>query len=345
MFDRYKGSFVDWIKSSLGQLFPARDLRRMVAWRATSEIAVNREGAALYRRQSLLRPIADDLRVAKAATIAEVKTALKPKESFLLSFAPDVCFASSVQIPVRGLHNTDRIIDSETSRITPFNRNAIMTFWSNPSNESDEAALVEFAVLKTDAVPPELLMDKRLVAIGLRPNEGSVWPRLLEPDGNAYGSRTEKKWQRLAGASLLLLASGSGAFVGLEHMRLNRERASLQETIVPLEEKVKEIQDRINLARAENQRLDTVLTKRNKTPTALSVWQELTVLLPDSAWIQSLSSGEGNIQIDGFADNAETLIGTIEASSLFRNARFSAPVFKNPGEIKQRFSITMELEN
>ncbi len=65
--------------------------------------------------------------------------------------------------------------------------------------------------------------------------------------------------------------------------------------------------------------------------------------MPDDAFLEGMTVDGKTLTADGAAAAPELLIAELEASPLFENVVFAAPVFKNPGEIKSRFSIRLEL--
>ena len=77
---------------------------------------------------------------------------------------------------------------------------------------------------------------------------------------------------------------------------------------------------------------------------AVAVIEELSRILPDDAYVNGISIDTGRVVADGAAAAPEPLIALFEASPHFSNVSFNAPVFRNPGEAKSRFSIKLELE-
>jgi general secretion pathway protein L len=72
------------------------------------------------------------------------------------------------------------------------------------------------------------------------------------------------------------------------------------------------------------------------------VFEELARILPDDTWLTSTSIDGEVIRIQGSSLAADRLIQTIDASPLFADAQFAAPVVRSPGATTDRFDITMK---
>ncbi len=76
----------------------------------------------------------------------------------------------------------------------------------------------------------------------------------------------------------------------------------------------------------------------------LNILKELTVLIPETAYIESLDFNKNQIKISGRADSAADLISILEQSPLFKNVKFTSSIIRGRGDSKERFSIKGELE-
>ena len=82
---------------------------------------------------------------------------------------------------------------------------------------------------------------------------------------------------------------------------------------------------------------------RSETVTKLSVIEELTRLLPDTAWVTDLKIDGATIDISGFAKSAATLVPLLERSALFADATPTAPLTFDQREDKDRFAIRVHI--
>lgn len=82
--------------------------------------------------------------------------------------------------------------------------------------------------------------------------------------------------------------------------------------------------------------------KAQAVPVVL-MWEELTRLLPDTAWIADLSLNRDGLTFSGSSTAAAGLIPILDASPLFQDATFVSPVVRMPGEKGERFVIRLKV--
>ena len=82
--------------------------------------------------------------------------------------------------------------------------------------------------------------------------------------------------------------------------------------------------------------------KAQAVPVVL-IWEELTRLLPDTAWIADLSLNRDGLTFSGSSTAAAGLIPILDASPLFQDATFVSPVVRMPGEKGERFVIRLKV--
>ena len=75
----------------------------------------------------------------------------------------------------------------------------------------------------------------------------------------------------------------------------------------------------------------------------LAYLRDITVRLPESAYLTTFRFKGDRVEIDGIADSAAGLISVLEESPNFANVEFTAPTTKYLQD-QQRFSLRMGLE-
>jgi general secretion pathway protein L len=83
--------------------------------------------------------------------------------------------------------------------------------------------------------------------------------------------------------------------------------------------------------------------RRKNTPRVVEMVDELTGLMPDGTWLQNLRVRDGEVRISGFSAAASSLIGVIERSPLFAEARFRSPVTQDTRVGAERFTISARI--
>ncbi|EGJ48566.1 PilN domain-containing protein [Desulfocurvibacter africanus] len=147
-------------------------------------------------------------------------------------------------------------------------------------------------------------------------------------------------WVQAAALLLVLLAVLS---IPLAHL------AGLNAKLDRLDAMITEISattDELTRMRTENERIVTELRRlasaQGNAPVPAEVLRELTEILPPDVWLTTLVMDRERVELRGTAASATTVIEQVEASPLFKEARFDSPVTKR-GD-KELFKVLAGLE-
>ena len=120
----------------------------------------------------------------------------------------------------------------------------------------------------------------------------------------------------------------------------------MQEALAKLETQANELRaasagkrEAETAARAAQATLAALETLSVTTVPKLAVVDELTRLLPDSAWVNDARLSSDGADINGYAASTVALLPLLEKSPLFVDANSSSAVAFDPREDKERFSI------
>ncbi len=119
-----------------------------------------------------------------------------------------------------------------------------------------------------------------------------------------------------------------------------------------------ELDQQISVARTEalavrkliaerNRKIDQISEvrkqKQSSVPVAV-ILEEMSRVIPDSAWLSDIQIGGDTISFTGMAASAASLIPALDQSPLFKAPTFKAPVVRVSNQDGERFTITMEVE-
>ena len=117
--------------------------------------------------------------------------------------------------------------------------------------------------------------------------------------------------------------------------------------LLPWVEKAKAAAETVDTVRRDLEaRVDQhnyLLIKRQATPTVIQTLEELTRVLPDDTWVQSLDIKGNELLIQGETGSSVRMIGLFEQSSLFKDASFRAPLTKGQGSGMDRFQLALQV--
>ena len=340
--------FWSWWSRQIIELVPPVDPRTMANRRSKTEILLAKDGARLLRNQRLKQPLNGTALKTEAVDIESLAQKIRPREKVLLSIDESQCFVRDTLIPAAAAHRAGEILNLELSRVSPLRRQDVFSAWY--PNGASEAGRLGFThiVAKRDLVNSAVnaLAHHKIgvVAVAFRKGVNTAAPVVLDGAGMSFGSRRESNWKRTSAGSGILFAISALALTWHWSSRLEDNlqmvEDSLQKIQAPAAANRKAIEDRQGLTA----QLTELRKLRRKNGSLLESWEELSRVLPDTAWLQSLSQKGSSLLLEGSAEDAEGLIQSLEFSELFKSVKFVSPVIKNPGEEKVRFTISMERE-
>jgi general secretion pathway protein L len=201
-----------------------------------------------------------------------------------------------------------------------------------------------FLVKKSALLPALRALDKagaRLRRVVVRLDDHLLD---LDPGDVTALSSSGSSWSSsLLKAGLLVLAICVAATVAHAHWRQASALGTLDAQIGQLETEVREVRV---LAERRDRRLQQVEVARQEkhgsVPVVL-IWEELTRVLPDHAWVTDVTVSDGRLTFAGFSTAAAALLPLVEASPLFDRPSFASPVVKSPVSGAERFTIETEI--
>ncbi|MDZ7761346.1 MAG: PilN domain-containing protein [Desulfovermiculus sp.] len=131
------------------------------------------------------------------------------------------------------------------------------------------------------------------------------------------------------------------AFPTADLLGTMRYRDQLQDKIESVQHQVKELEE----IRSENQELENffeALAQKVQTqPRAALILQEMTEVIPETAWLYSFHFAERKARIQGEADSATAVLEALENSPIFENVEYDSPVQKSGS--RDRFQILAQV--
>ncbi len=235
----------------------------------------------------------------------------------------------------------------EAERMTPFKLTEMQRFWwteaEAPGTTRAHQVLVKKTVTESIGRMAENI-GHSINAFGYRGTDNRLSPMLLCKDGTVFGNPQERLWKSLAAGALALFILVTGGSLFTANSNVARRASDAEAAATVLESKAKDIRQRFDAQGNVEKRIAKLVQLKRTAPSVSQSVSELARLLPDTAWVQTLSLRGNKIQVDGEAMNAEALIRTLDESPSFTDVIFTTPVYSLPASGKQRFSISMAVE-
>jgi len=272
------------------------------------------------------------------------------KASVVLRLPLGMGLAKELSFPVAAKENLQQVIAYELDRYTPFKAEQVY-FAVRPGEGPQEPGLIKVLLVLTPRETLDALYEDAR-AIGLVPvfadYEGI--PNALQSSRNRYNLLPEKYRQKTPRIPFIihttLMVLTGVLFIGALVLPVwfqYQTVEALAEQVKAIEteaKKIKLMQAKVDEAIDETQKL---LDEKTDMPKMVEVLDTLSSLMKDDTSLNYLQFSDGQLQIQGQSPSASTLIGVLEESELFNNARFISPVTQDNVSKLERFQITVEI--
>lgn len=316
------GRFLRWWLGELGSMVPA--------WMRSTR--VNAERFMLVPLEQVTaqfgRPENNDLR------------------DLALTLTPNRVLRKSLTLPLATEENLRQVLEFQMEQHTPFPAGKVyFGYWVTGRDFERGQLTVEFAATPREGVDAAI---KTLSGLGLPVRA------LFVTDMLVTGNLVSLLPAGLSGAPSALRHGANpwlAALVGLLALTamamplLIKREAVVQ--MLPWVEKGKKAAETVDTLRRELEaRVDKhnyLLQKRQSTPTVIQALEELTRVLPDDTWVQTLDIKGKELQIQGETASSVRLIGLFEQSSMFREASFRSPLTKGQSSGTEHYQLALQV--
>ncbi len=340
--------WIRWIGEALVRWLEPNPWRELLAT-GLIEINLDADGLRIVRRRQLARPLAPRSMLHSAATAPLLAPWIKRGSKFALSIEESLWLRRDVRVPAGARRQIAAMLSLDVERVTPFRRDEVLSIHrimglDRPRSE----LLVRHYVLKKAILAPLIETVERraakISAITIRPATAAALPVAETLAGGTFGDRQFKSWAAAAGLALAALMMIFLAVTAAEKARTESDLALLAHSIEQLEPKASAIRQRLNELTSRTELALDLETWRVARANPVTVLEELSRLLPDDTYLDSLIIEGQRIAVEGQSRNPEILVGTLEGSPLLKNAVLTSPISRRPGDDGARFSIGLEAE-
>jgi general secretion pathway protein L len=245
----------------------------------------------------------------------------------------------SVTLPVQVRGNLRQVVSYEIDRLTPFTLNDVYFDARIVGTVARGSKLdVALAVCRRDRVTDWLdrLREGRSPAAGIRWVD--AWPNanLLPPADRPRRPRFAAIATGLLAALIVLLVAA--ILITPLWQKTQQEEALRRElrSVRIAAEEVEQVRDDLERARLGSVE---VLQRKRGQPRMTDLLRELTDLLPDGTWVQTLNVRDGEVDLRGESTQATALIGLLEQGPGISQVTFRSPVMQVGGTGQERFHI------
>jgi general secretion pathway protein L len=290
-----------------------------------------------------------------ASGIAQYKALLAKDErlakaSIILRLTAQEAIQKELSLPAAVKENLSQVVAYELDRYTPFNAEQVY-FAVKPQQGDHEPGQIRAMLVITPRETLDALYED-MMAMGMSPLfvDYDETPNDLEQLHDGYNLLPERLREKTANTPrLIYTALIAGVFlllgavlvlpVWFEYRTVN----ALQEKIDAIEKDakaVKALQLEID-AMVDETRL--LIAEKKAAPAVVEMLNTLSTIIKDDTWLGYAQYSDGHLQLQGESPAASALIGVLEDSELFANARFVSPITQDKVSKLERFQITVDV--
>ncbi|MBB4196393.1 hypothetical protein CCR94_13595 [Rhodoblastus sphagnicola] len=250
-------------------------------------------------------------------------------------------------LPVAALSRLDALVDAEIERKTPFRRDEIFVQTAVQPHAERGKTTVALTLLRRDLVAAALegsgLLFDDLASIRAAPTPGVAAHEI-----KLAGTGNDQRFFRAAGALAALAALLLIVGFAVDFWRQGEQAAELDARIADLSGQAAKIRQSADRAGKESRLLERLREARRRNAPMTALWEEISRVTPDSAYLSDLrlsegKDGERSAELTGLARSAVELPMLYGRSRYFSEATLTAPITIDPREKLESFSLRLKI--
>lgn len=290
-----------------------------------------------------------------ASGIAQYKALLDKNErlakaDLILRLTAQEAIQKELALPTAAKENLSQVVAYELDRYTPFKAEQVY-FAVKPLEGEHEPGQIRVMLVLTPRETLDALYED-IKAMGMSPLfvDYEATPNDLEQRYGGYNLLPENLREKTANAPRLIYTALIAAVCILLGAVLVLPVWFEYQTVNALQEKIDAIEKDAKGVKALQQEIDAMIdetrlliAEKSAAPAVVDMLNTLSVLIKDDTWLGYLQYSDGHLQIQGESPAASALIGVLEDSEMFVNARFVSPVTRDTVSGQERFQITVDV--
>lgn len=290
-----------------------------------------------------------------ASGIAQYKALLDKddrlaKANLMLRLTGNEAIQKELALPTAVKENLFQVVAYELDRYTPFKAEQVYFAVKPLEGESEPGQIRVMLVLTPREILDALYED--IKAMGMSPLfvDYEASPNDLGQRYDGYNLLPESLREKTANAPRLIYTALIAAVFLLLGAVLVLPVWFEYQTVNALQEKTDAIEKGVKDVKAMQLEIDAMIdetrlliAEKSAVPAVVDMLNTLSVVMKDDTWLSYLQYSDGHLQIQGESPAASALIGVLEESEMFANARFVSPVTRDTVSGQERFQITVDV--
>ena len=252
----------------------------------------------------------------------------------------------SMLLPAASEIHLNEVMAHEIDRQTPFTAEQVCyqgrVVARDPVQKQLRAELVVLPNSRLDAAISRLgPLAQGLAGVDAEGPDGKLLGVNLLPLARRALRSDRSRWLDMGLAALFTILVVAAMLVAL------KQRQSLlldyQQRISVVTTDAREARKLRNQVVADTAAENFLANRRVKQPTTLELLADITRRLPDTTWLEKISVSDGNIVLIGQSQQASSLVGLLQTSSLIVTPALTGSVQTDPRTGRERFTLTAKV--
>jgi general secretion pathway protein L len=272
----------------------------------------------------------------------------RPELPVGLRFGTQGCYVRRLELPAAAEADFGRILDLDMERTTPFRAADVLTAYCiAPGIAAPHGKrALRHVIIKRRTIEP---LIEKLRDLGIEPDFADCWSEDRQsglPVNVLAAPRRAGRWR---GPGLLPALGGvfvalAVAAVAVPILRYQNALDALNAQTATAKSEAATVRQAVEASQAASAQIAAMGRLLKARVPLARIMEELTTVMPDSAWVSDLRIDGNVVEFTGFAKSAAALVAPLENSPLFVQASLTSPVVLDSAEDKERFSIRLRLD-
>ncbi|MFI3185498.1 MAG: PilN domain-containing protein [Methylococcaceae bacterium] len=272
------------------------------------------------------------------------------KANLILRLSAEQAIQKELSLPAAAKENLSQLVAYELDRYTPFKAEQVY-FAVKPLEGQHEPGQIRVMLVLTLRETLDTLYED-IQSFGMSPLfvDYEASPNDLEHYYDGYNLLPENLREETANTPRLIYTGLIAAIFLLLGAVLALPVWFEYQTVNVLQEKIDAIEKNAKAVKKQQQDIDAMINEtrqliaeKTAAPAVIDMLNTLSSLIKDDTWLGYAQYSDGHLQIQGESPAASALIGVLEESELFANARFVSPVTQDKVSGQERFQITVDV--
>lgn len=295
-----------------------------------SELALNESSLEQYQQL-----IGDDAELEKA--------------NYILRLTSDQAIKKILYLPAVAKENLRQVIAFEINKYTPFKEEQVY-FAVKSLGKEENGQIKVLLVLTPKKILDTIYQQLKNVQIYSVITDYERAANNFADDLDIYNLLPEQKKQIKNKITQGLIWFFSSMLLVLTIAVLVFLVWHQRQSVESLRQQLKQLEKDAHFVQSQQLEIDNIVDEtehlikfKNSSPSLLEIINLLSQLIQDDTWLTHFKYNDTRLQIQGQSPTASALIGMLESSSLFSNARFVSPLTQDKKTGLERFQISVDV--